>query len=68
MLFDIVDQDALVIVLGEQHFVVFCGIRFLLEKEERFGVFGIFFLVILVAESVGCTQEDVEMIREQFGI
>lgn len=29
--FNIVDQDALVVVLGEQHFIIFCGVRFFLE-------------------------------------
>ncbi len=48
VLFDVVDQDALVVVLGEEHLVVFCGVGLLLEKEEGFGVFGMFFLDIAV--------------------
>ncbi|MEY8523475.1 hypothetical protein AALA90_10675 [Lachnospiraceae bacterium 38-10] len=36
VLFDVVDQDALVVVLGEEHLVVFCGVGLLLEKEEGF--------------------------------
>ena len=48
MFFDVVDQDALVVVLGEEHFVILGRIGFFLEKEQGFGVFGMFILNILV--------------------